>query len=300
MAEIAAAVGKGRPNKSGDVSTVQALLNRNMLHLIPLRPLEVNGKSSSNLDLAIRTFQERVVKMKRPDGYVEPKSQTLVALAAQSSALPGNPVKTEATPSIGGLTEQEIVEAARRLKCEAAAIKAVVKTELGIRDPFDEKGRPTILFEPQWFSRLTNGKYEKSNPSVSNKLGRGGGLYSAQYAKLQEAEKLDRSAAYQSCSWGAFQIMNFNFNKAGFNTVFEFVDGNKISVHKQLSIFVTYVEAKPAILAAIRKKDWETFHIFIIGKTTNPIIIAQNSRNIIESLMARSQRPANRASQHRE
>ncbi len=181
MAELAAAVGKGRPNKPGDVKTVQALLNRNRLHLIPLRDLKVDGTFDSATDLSIRTFQQRVMKMGAPDGIVAPKGRTHLALIAPPPAAPAASPTRETT--VGGLTEAEFVSAASRLKCETAAIKSVVKTELGVREAFDEQGRPTILFERHKFYEFTAGKYAQAHPDICNKSAGGYGKFSEQYGK---------------------------------------------------------------------------------------------------------------------
>jgi N-acetylmuramidase len=257
MAELAAAVGKGRPNKPGDVKTVQALLNRNRLHLIPLRELKVDGTFDSVTDLSIRTFQQRVMGMATPDGIVAPKSQTHLALNAPPAARPAPSPRQQTT--IGGLTEAEFVSAATRLKCETAAVKAVVKTELGVREAFDERGRPTILFERHKFYEFTAGKFAKSDPDICNKTSGGYGKFSEQYGKYERAEKLDKNAAMLSCSWGAFQIMGFNHKRAGYTSVDSFVTAMRESVKKQVSAFIAFIESDAAILKAIQKKDWATF-----------------------------------------
>lgn len=259
MVQISAAVGPGRPNKSGDVKTVQALLNRNILFLTPLRPLEIKGEFDRNTELAIRTFQERVVKMQRTDGIVGPNGPTLKALNAQAGTLPQNTTQTKAEAGLASLSEEQLVEAARALKCETAAVKAVVKTELGVRTAFDEQGRPTILYERHYFHRLTGGKYSKDHPDISNAVAGGYGKFSEQYPKLEKAMKLDKAAALKSASWGAFQIMGDNHVSAGFATVDEFVAAMKTSVKRQADAFVAFVKNDSVLTTALRDKSWAAF-----------------------------------------
>ncbi len=77
-----ASVGRGGVNRSEDVRLVQELLNR---HIRPPQPaLVVNGMEDLRLLAAIEAFQRRVVQMHRPDGRVEPGSQTFTALASQA------------------------------------------------------------------------------------------------------------------------------------------------------------------------------------------------------------------------
>ena len=79
MRTILASVGRGGLNRSEDVRLVQELLNR---HLPPPQPpLLVNGLVDSRMLAVLEAFQRRVVQMPRPDGRVEPGSQTFAALA---------------------------------------------------------------------------------------------------------------------------------------------------------------------------------------------------------------------------
>ena len=77
---ILASVGRGGLNRSEDVRLVQELLNR---HIRPPQPLlVVNGVVDSRTVAALEAFQRRVVQMHRPDGRVDPGSQTFAALAS--------------------------------------------------------------------------------------------------------------------------------------------------------------------------------------------------------------------------
>ena len=79
---ILASVGRGGLNRSEDVRLVQELLNQ---HLQPPQPpLVVNGVVDSRMLAVLEAFQRRVVQMPRPDGRVEPGSQTFAALAGQA------------------------------------------------------------------------------------------------------------------------------------------------------------------------------------------------------------------------
>ena len=79
---ILASVGRGGLNRSEDVRLVQELLNRRLRP--PQPPLVVNGVVDSRMLAALEAFQRRAVQMHRPDGRVEPGSQTFAALAGQA------------------------------------------------------------------------------------------------------------------------------------------------------------------------------------------------------------------------
>jgi hypothetical protein len=89
------------------------------------------------------------------------------------------------------------------------------------RGAFDDQGRPTILFERHVFSRNTTpkGRFNASHADLSavNGYGPGGyGAFSAQYGKLGRAYALDPEAAFEACSWGAFQVLGENATSLGY------------------------------------------------------------------------------------
>lgn len=260
LARISAPVGEKQINHSADVKTVQVLLNSHIDMLAPLDRLSVDGNCGSLTTKAIEAFQIKVVKLSTPDRVVSPAGPTLLAL--RGAILPKAPSTTQAaqTPdNPGGLSDDLYVQAATTLVCEAAAVKAVVATELGILSAFDPQGRPTILFERHRFSALTNGKFDTSNPDISNPVPGGYGKFSEQYPKLDRAMKLDRVAALESASWGAFQIMGENYDQAGFSCVDDFVSAMQTSVESQLKAFIKFVSGNITLVKALRDKDWTSF-----------------------------------------
>lgn len=260
MANIAKRVGSGRPNLRADVLTVQVLLNRCLRILLPAKPLVVDGKFGAATQAAIERFQQRSLKTKTPDGIIAPTGPTLRALKNLAEMHLPNAVDPTAGPSnLGGISEAQYVDAAKQLGCEAAVIKAVVLTELGIRGPFDELGRPTILFERHRFSALTTGKFDKLDPEISNPVRGGYGKFSAQYPKLERAAKLDPVAAPKAASWDAFQIMGENFKQAGHVSVDAFVAAMKVSVQEQLKAFVAFVKGNAKLQKAMAAKQWASF-----------------------------------------
>lgn len=136
------------------------------------------------------------------------------------------------------LTETDFADAASALGVEVEAIQAVAQVETA-GDAFEQRGRPRILFERHHFHRHTQGKYDASNPDVSNAQRGGYGQFSIQYDKLEEAYELDEDAALMSASWRRFQIMGSNFRAAGFTTVKQFVAALTQSEGAHLRSFVS-------------------------------------------------------------
>jgi peptidoglycan hydrolase-like protein with peptidoglycan-binding domain len=276
---IVAPVGPQRPNRAADVRTVQMLLNRSGSS--GATPLRVDGVFGPRTADAIARYQTRSLRLSRPDGVVDPNGPTLNRLGRdhRGNTTPARPVPRQPTrapapaaaPSRtapaaapqgigpGGLSEATYVDMAARLRCETAAIKAVVETEVAIRGAFDGDGRPTILYERHKFSRHTGGRYDATHPDLSNPVGGGYGRFSEQYPKLERAMKLNSSAALKSASWGAFQILGENHVQAGHATVEAFVAAMKSGILAQAEAFVTFVLANRTLLSALRARNWSTF-----------------------------------------
>lgn len=98
--------------------------------------------------------------------------------------------------------DADIVAFASSIGCTTKQLRAVAKVESG-GSAFDAKGRPKILFERHYFHRLTNGRWSVSAYSDS----KGGGYSEDSWVKLGQAACKDPVAAFQSASWGKFQIM---------------------------------------------------------------------------------------------
>lgn len=138
-----------------------------------------------------------------------------------------------------------------------AAIKAVAEVE-SLRQAFYDDGFPVILFERHKFRAFTHSRYNKSHPHLSGPQGNYGKAGQNQRNKFNEAFHLDPDAAMKSCSWGMFQIMGFNYELCGYNTVGEFVDAMKSGVDAQLDAFVSYV-LKRSLADELRRKDFYLF-----------------------------------------
>lgn len=120
---------------------------------------------------------------------------------------------------------------------------------------------PTILFEGHIFSRLTGGKYDKTNPTISYPK-----WTKKFYAKTQQGEHkrfaeaiaLDREAALKSTSYGLFQIMGFNYKECGCSSVQEFINLNCRSEADQLNLFLAFINSK-GLVKFLKEKNWKAF-----------------------------------------
>lgn len=162
------------------------------------------------------------------------------------------------------LTEQDFERAAKRLRCEKAAIKAVANTESAGKG-FYADGFPVILFERHLFRKFTQGRYNTQFPELSGPAGNYGAAGANQRRKFNMAFALNPDAAMKSCSWGKFQILGSNHKVCGYDTVGEFVDAIKESEGKHLDAFVSFVIGNH-LDGHLRSKNWAAFASGYNGK----------------------------------
>lgn len=160
--------------------------------------------------------------------------------------------KGETTP----LTDRDFETAAKKIGCTVAAVRAVVQVES--KGGFFADGRPKILFERHKFHGFTGGRYDAAHPGISNAQAGGYIGGPAEYGRLAEAIALDRGAALKSASWGAFQIMGFNYEIAGYDSVEKYVKGMVSGEAAQLLAFVAFVR-KSNLDDELIRRDWAGF-----------------------------------------
>lgn len=149
------------------------------------------------------------------------------------------------------------------LGCHIAAVRAVLAVEAAGKG-FSPDGRPIILNEPHVFYRELG-----AGPKRTEAVKRGLAYQSwgskpypktqvARYAWLADAMAIDETAALKSCSWGASQVMGFNHQAAGFNTVQDFVRAMTISEGAHLYAMARFIVTNDLQLA-LRRLDWSAF-----------------------------------------
>lgn len=158
------------------------------------------------------------------------------------------------------LVRSDYIKAADVIGCEVEAVMAVASVESN-GGGMDPEGFPITLFEGQWFSKLTHGKFNTTNPTLSYPVWTKqfyGKSWREEKVRLQDAILLDRDAAMMSASWGMFQIMGLNFAKCGFPTIQEFVTAMCAGQSSQLDAFSHYIVASH-LADELKGKQWATF-----------------------------------------
>lgn len=157
------------------------------------------------------------------------------------------------------LEYRDLELAAKRLRCDVAAIQAVIDVESG-GNGFFPSGRPTILFEAHVFSKETGGAFDKSHPKLSSPhwnraLYMGG---EREYDRLYQALQLNAEAALRSCSWGMFQIMGFNWVACGEASLYGFIMAMHNNEGAQLQLFCQFIISR-GLDDELRRHDWAGF-----------------------------------------
>ena len=144
------------------------------------------------------------------------------------------------------LTPGDMGALADRWRVAPGIIRAI-RTVEAPRGAFDATGKPTHLYERHVANRNTDppGRFARSHPDLFNAsgYGRGGyGAYSAQFDKLADACFLDPEAAFEGCSWGAFQVLGENAVALGYASAFDFALELAKGEAQHLESFARYVE----------------------------------------------------------
>lgn len=176
------------------------------------------------------------------------------------------------------LTPGDWIGAAWFLGCDVPAIQAVAQVEAP-RGGYLPDGQVTILFERHIFHRLTGGRHVGAQAPVPAKYADAGlisdpsptppggyGPASIQHIRLGAAVELDREEALQSASWGRFQIMGFNWRRAGYESLQDFVNGMiNGGEAEHLRAFCCFVRSDAELRQAIRDRDWSTVALLYNG-----------------------------------
>ena len=204
----------------------------------------------------------------RPGDRVVPSSQVVdpikkAAKAAEEQGSNQEPECVSGCCNKGAPTQEDYEKIANELGIEVCVVKAVAEVE-SRGNGFDGECKAKILYERHWFSKLTERKYDSnrfiSAPS-SFKMGRTNkeehyGGWSRE--RFIEASAIDKNAAIQATSWGAFQIMGFNYKDAGFSSAEDFMEAMESSTEEQVRAFITFLinYKNGAVKTAMNQKNW--------------------------------------------
>jgi hypothetical protein len=163
----------------------------------------------------------------------------------------------KATP----LTSSGIGRATNELGAAAAQLWAVIQVETGGCGFLPDR-RPQILFEHRLFQRLTDGRFNRTAPDLSNSGNEYGAAGAHQYDRLERAMAINGAAtadvALKSTSWGLGQVLGSNATSVGFRDAQEMIQAMTASEDNQLQTMVSFI-TRNKLQHALAGDDFPTF-----------------------------------------
>ncbi len=174
------------------------------------------------------------------------------------------------------LSEKDLIDFAKKYGLELAAVKAVNQIESSGKG-FLAFGKPRILFEGHVFwGELKKRNIEPNNfinslsqdvlyEKWTKKYYRGG---EGEYERMEKAASISglplaKEAAYCSASWGAFQIMGYNYKNLGYNSVDSWVSAMNDHEREHLAAFGKFIVMKKIsgknLIEWLKLKNWAKF-----------------------------------------
>ncbi|MBT8381194.1 MAG: N-acetylmuramidase family protein [Ignavibacteria bacterium] len=235
-------------SKGDSVRLLQELLNKAGYNLV------VDGDFGKNTEKTVKDFQKKNKLI--VDGIVGTKTWIKINAVAPKAL-------KESTKKF--LAEKDLIDLAKELKVEVAAVKAVYEVESSGRG-FLTSGKPKILFEGHIFWKRL--KVHGLNP-LNLKAGNEDVLYAKwttkfykggerEYDRLNKAIKIHNAAALESASWGIFQIMGYHYKKVGYNTVEDYVKAMNKSERFHLKAFGKFIKSE-GLVKHLKTKAWNKF-----------------------------------------
>ncbi|MDF3935360.1 N-acetylmuramidase family protein [Pseudomonas citronellolis] len=234
-----------------DVRTLQNRLNDRIT-----AGLDTTGLFDDATEAAVRTFQRGAALV--DDGIVGPKTQA--ALTGQLTAQL--------------LSASNLAAAAQRLGVPLASVYAVNEVE-SAGAGFLPTGKPKILFERhQMYRQLCTPRHPDDDvaalkrhadelvaqfPNLVNPVPGGYAGGAAEHQRLAQARLIDDTAALESASWGAFQVMGYHATRLDYESVQAFAAAMASGEPAQFDAFVRFIEADAALLKALKARKWADF-----------------------------------------
>ncbi|WLI14432.1 MULTISPECIES: N-acetylmuramidase family protein [Pseudomonas] len=172
------------------------------------------------------------------------------------------------------LKNTDLVNAAQRLDVPLASVYAVNEVESKGKG-FLDNGKPVILFERHiMYRQLSKVRNEGDDtaelkrhadqlastyPAIVNPKAGGYAGGTAEHQRLTTARLIDDTAALESASWGAFQIMGFHWKRLGYASVQDFVVAMSAGESQQFDAFVRFIETDPALHKTLKGRKWVEF-----------------------------------------
>ena len=177
------------------------------------------------------------------------------------------------------INDNDYATTAKDLGVEKEVLMAIASQE-SKHTSFKAVKQATILFERHkmyWllikkgYTKASVDALSKKYPSIVNKSD-GGYNDMTSYEKLKIAKSIDYDCAIQSCSWGKFQVMGFNYANL-YSSPRELEKAMNMCELQQFKYFVSYLKNTSGMVDALKNKNWERIATLYNGpnwKNQNP------------------------------
>ena len=160
------------------------------------------------------------------------------------------------------ITNADLIQVAIKYNLELAVIKAIISVESNGKSI--QNGIPTMLFEGHIFwqqlkiHKISPYNYIKGNENIlyqkwTKKYYTGSN--NGEYNRLLKAININEEAAYESASYGLFQIMGYNYKICGYDSAKQFFRDLSVNEDNHLKAFIKFIEYNK-IIPYLQTKNW--------------------------------------------
>ncbi len=159
------------------------------------------------------------------------------------------------------LTTHIVDAAAKRLGVAVPVMRALVEVEAAGREGFGIEDLPAMKFDPAAFSRLTNHRYDNSNPDISypeaddRRLPASPVLRWRQFAK---AYVMNNDAALRAVAWGMFGMRGADHEDYGFASPAAMASALAEGEERQLEALEEWLRRTRAV-ELLKVRDWAAY-----------------------------------------
>lgn len=152
---------------------------------------------------------------------------------------------------------------------QPAVMKAIIEVESSSSGFYSKKeeftGKCRVRFEPDWFVKFASSRPYFLPASISPETAKRNSQFTNRHA-FERALIQSPQAAIKATSFGLGQIMGFNYQKAGYSDVLDFVHDMEESEYFQLEAMMQFIVSNRALLVAIQQNEFELIAKLYNGK----------------------------------
>ena len=228
------------------------------------------GDKNEHVKLLQRALNEKLSLSLIPDGGYGKLTMEAVKSFQDKNKLPITGVYDSNTqallePYISSrfITETSIAKASKEFGLSIPLIKAFREVESN-GNAFLNNGKCSILFERHKFyqcltkkiGKVEADKIAKQNNNLCSSTPGGyiGGI--GEWSRIELARVIDKDCANASASWGAFQLMGFNYKVCGYSSIDSFVKAMQDSEVNHLTAVMNFIKNNTPLYNACKNLNF--------------------------------------------